>query len=207
MRYPKLREIKEAIVSLFTKPYTTKFPFKPHKPFERFRGKPVVDDNLCVGCEACSSVCPTGAIKINDNAETRIRTITRDYSVCIFCGQCEANCITEPKAVRLSNEIFDLSTFDRKELIEEQKKELILCEFCGAVIGAKKHLEYIYKKLGPYAFTQQMTIADLSEKLGIIDKEIFSIPTIKDELKRRDFFTILCPNCKREVLLKFLIKD
>lgn len=206
MKYPKLRELKEAIVSLFSRPYTTKFPFKPHKPFERFRGKPVVNDDICVGCEACKSVCPTGAITIIDDKERKIRIITRDYSICIFCGQCEANCITDPKAVKLSNEIFDLSVFDKNELIEKQEKELLVCEFCGAVLGAKKHLEYLYEKLGPYAFTQQMTIAKLSEELKILDKKVFSIPTTKDELKRRDFFTILCPNCKRRVLLKSLLK-
>ena len=205
MKYPKLREIKEALVSLFTRPYTTKFPFKPHKPFEKFRGKPVVDDDICVGCEACASVCPTGAIQIEDDAEEKLRIIIRDYSLCIFCGQCELNCITEPKAVKLSNEIFDLAVFDRNELIEKQEKELLVCEYCGAVIGARKHLEYIYKKLGPYAFTQQLTIAQLNEKLRLINKEDISIP-VKDELKRKDFFTILCSNCKRQVLLKSLVK-
>lgn len=204
MRYPKLREIKEALVSLFTRPYTTKFPFEPHKPFDKFRGKPVVNDEICVGCEACASVCPPGAITIKDDTKKRIRTIERDYSVCIFCGQCEANCITEPKAVKLSNELFDLAVFDKAELIEKQEKELLVCEYCGAAIGAKKHLEYIYEKLGPFAFSQQMTIAQLSEKLKLIDKDIFSTPTTKDEYKRKDFFSILCPNCKRKVLLKSL---
>lgn len=37
MRYPKLRELKEALKALIKGPYTSKFPFKPHVPFERFR--------------------------------------------------------------------------------------------------------------------------------------------------------------------------
>ncbi len=205
MKYPKLREIKEALISLFSRPYTTKFPFKPHRPFERFRGKPVVNDEYCVGCEACASVCPTGAIQIEDNVEKKLRVIVRDFSLCIFCGQCELYCITG-KGVKLSNEVYDLSVFDKEELIEKQEKELLVCEYCGAILGAKKHLEYIYEKLGPYAFSQQLTIAQLNEKLRLLDKEIFSIP-VKDELKRKDFFTVLCPNCKRQVLLKSLIKE
>ena len=40
MRYPKLREIKEALKALVKGPYTSPFPFQEHKPFERFRGRP-----------------------------------------------------------------------------------------------------------------------------------------------------------------------
>ena len=48
MKYPKIRELKEAVISLFTPAYTSKFPAEPHIPFENFRGKPVVDnDKLC----------------------------------------------------------------------------------------------------------------------------------------------------------------
>ncbi len=203
---PKLREVKEALVSLFTFPYTTKYPFKPHKPFKNFRGKPVVDDDKCVGCEACASVCPSGAIKIIDDVKKRERIIRRDFGSCIFCGLCEAYCITDPKSVVLSNEIFEMAVFNKKDLIEDQKKDLIVCEDCGTIIGAKKHLEYIYKKLGPHAFTQQSTIAQMQEKLKLIKKEDFSIPVKKDGVKRKDFFSVLCSNCKRKTLVKSLAR-
>ena len=64
MKYPKIRELKEAVISLFTPAYTSKFPAEPHIPFENFRGKPVVDDDNCVGCETCANVCPPHAITI-----------------------------------------------------------------------------------------------------------------------------------------------
>ena len=44
MKYPKIRELKEAVTSLLTPAYTSSFPHKPHTPFENFRGKPEVDD-------------------------------------------------------------------------------------------------------------------------------------------------------------------
>ncbi|MBL7108395.1 MAG: 4Fe-4S ferredoxin, partial [Candidatus Cloacimonetes bacterium] len=46
MIYPKLRELKEALTSLFTKPYTRKFPFtkEPYKPADEFKGKPKFDE-------------------------------------------------------------------------------------------------------------------------------------------------------------------
>ncbi len=69
MKYPKIREIKEALVSLVTPAYTSKFPKEPHVPFENFRGKPVVDDENCVGCETCANVCPPQAITFADDKE------------------------------------------------------------------------------------------------------------------------------------------
>jgi formate hydrogenlyase subunit 6/NADH:ubiquinone oxidoreductase subunit I len=44
MKYPKIREIKEAVVSLVTAAYTSKFPKEAHIPYDNFRGKPVVDN-------------------------------------------------------------------------------------------------------------------------------------------------------------------
>ena len=69
MKYPKLRELKEAVKSLFSRPYTSKFPFKPHEPFDGFRGKPQYFDEYCVGCGACSHVCPGNAITVIDPKE------------------------------------------------------------------------------------------------------------------------------------------
>lgn len=200
---PKIREVIEAVFSLITFPFTTKYPFKPHKPFSKFRGKPVVDDDKCVGCEACASICPAGCIQIEDDIKNQKRVIKRDWGYCIFCGKCEDYCITDPKAVVLSNEIFDMAVFNKKDLIENQKKELAVCEDCGKIVGSKKHLEYIYNKLGPYAYSQQITLANVYEKKKLINKNI-KIPVKKDGTQRTDTFSILCPTCKRKVLLNAL---
>jgi len=58
MKYPKLREFKEAFISLVTPAYTTRFPEEEHIPFENFRGKPVVDDENCIGCLSCGKCLP-----------------------------------------------------------------------------------------------------------------------------------------------------
>ena len=39
----------------------------------------------CVGCKACASVCPTGAITVPQKAVI-------DRSLCVLCGTCAANC-------------------------------------------------------------------------------------------------------------------
>ena len=202
MKYPKLREVKEAVISLLTPGYTTKFPKKPHIPFENYRGKPVVDDENCVGCETCANVCPPGAITFKDDKKKKQRVIERNYGLCIFCGQCQDRCITG-KGVKLSDKIFDMATFDRSQIIEKQEKELLVCESCNAVITTKEHMQYLHKKLGPIAYSSILNLNMLNEKLKFAKPEDTAVE-VKDELKRKDVFNIICPNCLRKVLVKIL---
>jgi formate hydrogenlyase subunit 6/NADH:ubiquinone oxidoreductase subunit I len=202
MKYPKLREVKEAVISLLTPAYTTKFPKKPHTPFESFRGKPVVDDENCVGCETCANVCPPHAITFKDDKNKKLRIIERNYGLCIFCGQCQDHCITG-KGVKLSDKIYDMATFDRSQLVERQEKELLICESCGAIITTKEHIQYLHKKLGPIAYSSILNLNMLNEKLKLAEPKDTAVD-IKDELKRKDMFNIICPNCLRKVLVKNL---
>jgi len=202
MRYPKLREVREAVISLFSPAYTTSFPYKEHIPAEKFRGKPVVDNENCVGCETCANVCPPQAITFSDDPEKKIRTIRRDYGKCIFCGQCQEHCITE-KGVILSDKIFDIATLDRSQVVEYQEKELLICRNCNAVITTKEHLLFLHRKLGPKAFSSILDLNILNEKLKTTEDHDVDVD-IRDGLKRKDMFNILCPNCLRLVLIKYL---
>lgn len=204
MKYPKLREVREAVISLITPAYTSKFPNEPHTPFERFRGKPVVDDENCVGCETCANVCPPQAITFSDDKEKGTRTIRRDYGKCIFCGQCEEHCITG-KGVKLSDKIYDLAVFDRANNVEFQEKDLLICRNCQAVITTREHLNFMHRKLGPKAFSSILNLNQLNEKLKLAEGQDLTVE-IKDELKRKDMFNIICPNCMRLVMVKYLFK-
>ncbi|MDI6641193.1 MAG: 4Fe-4S binding protein, partial [Elusimicrobiota bacterium] len=177
MKYPKLRELKETIKAIFTGPYTTRFPYEPHKPQERFRGKPIPDEKECIGCGACAEVCPANAIEVIDPVTPITqspnypitRSIVWHYDLCIFCGQCERLC-TLPypkKGVKLSNTEYDLSTFDRKSLFTEIKKELVLCEFCGKIIAPKDQILWIAKKLRSMSYGNYLVFSLMQESLGI----------------------------------------
>lgn len=202
MRYPKLREVKEAVISLLTPAFTTSFPHKEHVPAEKFRGKPVVDDKNCVGCQTCANVCPPLAITISDNKKNGIRTITRDWGRCIFCGQCEAFCITE-KGVKLSAQIYDMAIFNLKDSIEKQEKELLICHFCGEVITTKEHIRFMLNKLGPKGYSSTLSLNILNNNLLPYTEN--TDVEINDDLKRKDMFNILCPNCQRIVQVKNLL--
>lgn len=202
MRYPKIRELKEAVVSLFTPAYTSSFPSKAHTPFENFRGKPEVDEKNCVGCETCANVCPSRAITIEDNRELGKRVITRDFGKCIFCGMCQQHCITG-KGVILSDLIFDLAVFERDKLVEKQEKSLVVCKNCDAIITTDEHIHYLHKKLGPKAFASTLNLNILNQKLELAPVEE-TVVEIRDGLKRKDMFNIICPNCMRSVLIQYI---
>lgn len=204
MKYPKIRELKEAVISLMTPAYTSKFPVEPHIPYENFRGKPVVDDENCVGCETCANVCPPHAITFTDDRSSGTRTIIRDYGKCIFCGLCQEHCITG-KGVRLSDKIFDIAVTDRKKNIEFQEKELLMCRSCGSIITTKEHLFFMHRKLGPKAFSSILNLNMLNEKLKLAEGRETS-DSVRDGLKRKDMFNIICPNCLRQVTIKYLFK-
>jgi formate hydrogenlyase subunit 6/NADH:ubiquinone oxidoreductase subunit I len=202
MRYPKIRELKEAVVSLFTPAYTTKYPGRPHEPFKNFRGKPVVDDKNCVGCQTCANVCPSNAITIEDDRERGIRVITRNFGKCIFCGMCQSHCITG-KGVELSDKIFDLAVFERKVLVERQEKRLVICKNCQAIITTDEHIHFLRDRLGPKAFSSTLNLQMMNEKLELAPAGSTGVE-IRDHLKRKDMFNIICPNCLHSVLLKYI---
>jgi formate hydrogenlyase subunit 6/NADH:ubiquinone oxidoreductase subunit I len=197
MKYPKLREIKGALKSLFTKPYTTKFPFKPHIPFPSFRGKPYYNEEKCMGCTACVNVCPTAALSFQDliEKEKGKRILKINWDVCIECGQCQLNCPTET-GIELSTE-YDISTTeDRKDLYQTIEKELILCENCKEPVACKDHLLWTIKKLGPL-YTANTTLITFQQKILLISD---SIPKDKEEFLRSDRFRVFCPRCRREAV-------
>ncbi len=200
MKKPKLRELKEALNSLFSRPYTTKFPFEPHHPAKNFRGKPQFDPDKCVGCGACAQVCPSRAIEIEDDisAPAPVRRLIHYASRCIFCGQCQANCIVDRQGIIMTDQ-FHLAYFDEKESTHSVEHTLLVCQRCKAVIGPVKHLLWIVKRIGPLSFSHPVLITIHQESYQL---QIQPGPGLKDKpLNRTDVFKIICPKCRHEAWL------
>lgn len=191
MRWPKLRELKEAVTALVSGPYTANFPAEPTPLSENFRGAPRFDEERCVGCGACAEVCPTGACSVEDDPDRAMRTLTIRFDRCIFCGHCHANCLTEDGVAQGTE--YDLATTDRAELRESVEKTLLLCETCGAVIGARDHLRWVAERLGPMAFANPTLLLSAMEDLGLADRE----PPPSEELRRGDRLRVMCPKCRQ----------
>ena len=201
MRLPCLfqfRILKEAVKALISGPYTTKYPFEPHVPAERFRGKPKFHDDDCMGCTACAEVCPADAIDVEDSVESGTRELIYHADICIFCGQCEANCPTE-KGIQLSQE-YDLACFSRSDCDERVSKTLAICESCGEIIGTREQIIWLAKKLGPLAYSNPTLFLSYLQDTRLVGEMLKPAP--RAEVSRADRFNILCPKCRREVVIK-----
>ena len=201
MKYPKLRELKEAIRALIKGPYTTNFPFKPHKPYERFRGRPYFHENDCIGCTACAQVCPSQAIDYEDSLVNNkaTRKLTVHWDICIFCGQCQANCPTE-KGIILSQEFDFATTEKREELKQEIELDLLSCDSCGEIIVPLKQYLWVAEKLGPLLFSNSSLFLAYFRELDLAMQEK-AAPDKKSEFGRADRSKILCPRCRREAVI------
>lgn len=201
MRKPKLRELKEAICAILRGPYTTKFPFEPHVPPDGFRGKPEFDETGCVGCKACAEVCPAIAIKVVDELQTDppTRRLTLHYDKCIFCGQCELLCTTQ-EGIKLTKQ-FDLAGFDRSQFREGVEQELVVCEGCGCVVGVRKHLVWIAEKLGAKAYANPTLIVSADGAMSLAEPVATGT---KATLARNEMMRVLCPDCRRTIVVREL---
>lgn len=196
MKLPKVRELIEAIKALILGPYTSKFPFEQPVIPDGFRGKPQFYEDDCVGCLACVEVCPARAIEYADDKKNKLRTLTHHQDICIYCQQCEKACITE-KGIKLTKE-YDLATFDRSGSITQSKKELVICRHCGEVVAPIDHLKFLAKKVGHLLYANPTLLLARHDELKLLNADQPS----ESPHWRSGHLKMLCPNCRREIILK-----
>jgi formate hydrogenlyase subunit 6/NADH:ubiquinone oxidoreductase subunit I len=197
MYLPKIREIKEALGSLFSRPYTTEFPKASFTASDSYRGKPRYNAEECIGCGTCALVCPSGAIEDKTYLDERKRILTVNYYSCINCGQCEENCITG-KGIKLSNEhSFAVLGKDSPELFEQIEKTVVVCEICGEMIAAADHLNWVKLRLGAKAYAHPNFLLDSQKEFAAIPE---ALP--KERIRREDQIKELCPKCRHKVVVE-----
>lgn len=199
MKKPKLRELREAITSVISKPFTTRFPYEPAPAPDGYRGKGQFNEDECIGCGACAEVCPADAIdKIDDTtASPPVRRLVRHDDICIFCNHCGISCTTK-EGIECTPE-YELSTLDRSTCERVIEKELLLCDMCGEVISTKEHLQWLARKLGAQRYTNPTLIMVGEERLDLASAEAERGDV---EGSRGDIMRVLCPHCRRQVVLR-----
>jgi Ni,Fe-hydrogenase III small subunit/formate hydrogenlyase subunit 6/NADH:ubiquinone oxidoreductase subunit I len=98
---------------------TVNYPAEPARISEYFRGRPDFEFEKWTDARPAVEVCPTGAIALSDDGDSR--KVTVDYGLCVFCGLC-AEASSDP-AVRITQE-FELATSDRRNLVLTAEYEL-----------------------------------------------------------------------------------
>lgn len=87
--------LKAAAKNLFSRPACKMYPERPWVPYERTRGRIVIESARCTLCTACERRCPTGAILVD--RDKHIWMI--DRFKCILCGNCLEGC--KPNSLRM----------------------------------------------------------------------------------------------------------
>ena len=194
----KIPYLPEAIKAVVKGPYTVKFPFGETVDTGAYRGAVKWNEDTCIGCGACCEVCPASAIQMEDDLESSppVRRFVVRYDRCIFCGHCHYNCTTDDGIVQTQE--YDLATFDRLSSTSGIEKELLVCEKCRGVVGPKDQIRWVAQKVGPKAYANPNLALTL-------DGELVAAPQAagepKAEIGRSDIMRVLCPHCRRVVVL------
>ncbi|MGQ9542610.1 MAG: 4Fe-4S dicluster domain-containing protein [Candidatus Bathyarchaeia archaeon] len=162
------------------KPATAEYPAvpEPARPYEfgeEVRGKHIFDDQKCVGCGACQTVCSSGAITIEESNLERVIRI--DLSTCIFCGRCRDICPEE--GLQLTSEFHLAQIYDGglKQPKVEHSIELSSCAGCSRPTYPKKQIEKVRMRI-----------------LSNIDRANMEVAS-----RDMDIYLKYCPDCRRSL--------
>jgi len=98
---------------------TANYPAEKPRISGNFRGRPVFDFEKWMDARAAAEVCPTGAISVSDQGDSR--RVAVDYGLCVFCGLCAE--ASSDQAVWMTQE-FELATTARDRLVLTGEYEL-----------------------------------------------------------------------------------
>ncbi len=112
--------VKELLSHLFAKPATVLYPFDRLQPPERFRGRLIWNDDLCIRCNMCVRDCPCDVLELVEREDGALdakgkpkKDLVAQMYRCCFCGQCEWVC---PKDCIRFERVFELAHADKHNL-------------------------------------------------------------------------------------------
>lgn len=124
-------------------------------------GAVVVDAEACTLCQACTGVCPTGALI--DNPEAPMLRFTE--SACVQCGLCAATCPED--AITLTPRIDFAAWQTPRGILHEEAP--FCCTKCGTAFATRSGIERIQAKLADHwmftgeAGAQRMAVLAMCE--------------------------------------------
>lgn len=156
-----LRTMLESLRGLL-RPSTVPFPKRQIPPPEGIRGRPLYDRERCVGCGACSWVCPAGAISVVDEGDRRAVKVWHGH--CAFCGKCEDSCPWE--GIKLSQEF--IVVVSRKEEAEDRVElDLARCPSCGSPVTTAKHLSKIIESVEEALSRRGVSVSEYKQLVSL----------------------------------------
>ncbi|HSW28391.1 MAG TPA: 4Fe-4S dicluster domain-containing protein [Longimicrobiales bacterium] len=120
-------KLREALICLRAGRVTLPYPFEPHDPAPGFRGKIVVDPDLCFGCGGCANACPAGVILIQDTAQFT-RRLEFQWARCTYCGRCAEVC---PEGAILMSQQYETATDSALDMVLALEVFMGPCQRCG----------------------------------------------------------------------------
>jgi NADH-quinone oxidoreductase chain I len=113
-----LRALLTSIRNSIRKPVTEFYPVKKFVPPERYRGRHIFYDELCIGCSLCAKVCPNNTIVMLERTEQTDPKLKHrpiiDLNRCIFCGYCAEVC---PAKCLFMGRSYEMAGKDKGELL------------------------------------------------------------------------------------------
>lgn len=142
------------------------------------RGMHEFDEEKCVGCGACASMCSNKTIKLVD--EEGKRTVSIYLGRCMFCGKCQDICPEE--ALKLTPK-YELASINKQNLYVKNSLNMVKCESCEKFIYTEKQINSVKNRV--------------LENLKPETKE-----TVKLDMEK---YLNLCPDCRKKLSFKLEI--
>jgi Ni,Fe-hydrogenase III small subunit/formate hydrogenlyase subunit 6/NADH:ubiquinone oxidoreductase subunit I len=158
---------------------TTNYPDEPAQLSEHFRGRPNFAFEKWEDVRPAAEVCPTGAISVSDEGDSR--RVTVDYGLCVFCGLCAG--VSPGGAVQITQE-FEMASADRRNLI-------VTAEYSLNTDLTHRELRAVHRRLGDVAAEVESAGQEAREKIRKL---------LRRSLAIREVDAGSCNGCELEIV-------